>query len=1129
MAPYRGIKPFRYADDTIFFGRDDESEHLASLVMVYRGVFLYGATGAGKSSLINAGLIPAVALHGLRPERIRLRPERGQEIVVERIEIDDLTGRLLPSIFVDAPDEASRTALSLRAFDARLRGGRGETRPLLIFDQFEEILTLFDERGAAELRAEIIATLVRLLREPIPIKFVFVFREEYLARITELLASCPELVDQSLRLAPPRPEVLPQIIGGPFERFPGHYPREFSAGLAQRLQGAFVERSGPDELSLSVVETVCLRLWESDDPDALLRERGVQGILEDYLGATLERMPPNEKAAAIALLSEMITSAGTRAVVSHEELMQRVAPKRAHARRIHEQALQQLVDESRLVRRESRRDSFLYELTSEFLVPWISHRRAELERQRRAARERRIMAIAASIVAVALVIGGLGVWALIEKRNLDRKTAEAKYLGLTGAAASELSARPDVSMLLLLAAHQTRSGAGAENSLLATFETAQRDGVVGILHGPTDAVESLAFDSTGHMLASASADGTVRFWSTEQHRQLGRSLAQGGPVTSVAVNGSGTMVASGGFGQIRLWNAHSGRLRETLAADSGGVSAAAGEAARDSGGAVAALAFRPRHDEILASGGLSGSLRLWNLDTGRVSSQLLPGDIRGVAFSPDGLTLAVSGTFGVALFDAVTAQPLGPPGRVGKFSNPQYAVAFSRDGRMLATGGDGRITVWARSPLRSIGSIPAGAGIVHSVAFAPSGRLVSGDGDGTVRLWNVLTRQQVGTPLSGHIGAVESIAVARSGMIASAGADATIRLWSIPAARSRASANAGNTRTLAVHQGLVNSIALSADGRTIVSADFHGVIDVSGVNGHLRFRRREPAPVESVALSPDGSTIAAGERDGGIALWQPGTARYVVLRNHDHAPVYSVAFDPRNGEVLASGGQDRLVHLWDLSHQPAIDHPLTGHTGPVYSVAFSLSGQLLASGGDDRTVRLWNVATMRAVGAPMIHPNAVFSVAFSPDAGRLATGGADGTLRLWKVASQHEIGQPLRGHTSFVRSVAFSRDGRVLASGSSDSTIRLWDATNASQLGAALTGSDGSVEAVAFTRQGTLVSSGGDGVVRFWGSVATPPFGHLEQLVCQFLGGGLSRGEWSLYAPNVPFQATCSGGPSTGG
>ena len=113
-------------------------------------------------------------------------------------------------------------------------------------------------------------------------------REDYLGKVKELLSACPELIDQALRITPPAAGALPTIIRGPFERYPGHFARQLSPALADRLVTVLAARFGAGDISLSEVQTVCLRLWQSDNPEALLAEKGPQGLLEDYLGEALE-------------------------------------------------------------------------------------------------------------------------------------------------------------------------------------------------------------------------------------------------------------------------------------------------------------------------------------------------------------------------------------------------------------------------------------------------------------------------------------------------------------------------------------------------------------------------------------------------------------------------------------------------------------------------------------------------------------------------------------------------------------------------------------------------------------------------------------------------------------------------
>jgi hypothetical protein len=424
--PYRGIQPFRYVDHAIFFARDDETRHLASLVAVYRGVMLYGESGAGKSSLINAGLLPEATRLGFHPERLRVQPRSGEELVIERIATVDDDAGLLPSLLAPEHDSSSRIVLSTHALEERLRAACTSHRPLIVFDQFEEIVTLFEQAGADGVRQRLVELIVGLLRGPLPVKLLFAFREDYLGKVKQLLAACPELVDQALLLAPPAADTLPTIIRGPFDRYPGHFARELSPALAERLRTALAERFSAGDLSLSEVQTVCLRLWQVDEPEALLAAKGVQGLLEDYVGEALEAFPPDLRGAAIAVLGQMLTSAGTRNVMSAEDLIQRVREQEDIPSPLLHKALERLESESRLVRRERRRDLYLYEITSEFLLPWISRRQDEFRRAQDRRRYRRRLRVLGSIAgALLLLVAAVALWALNQRDDAEQQANAA--------------------------------------------------------------------------------------------------------------------------------------------------------------------------------------------------------------------------------------------------------------------------------------------------------------------------------------------------------------------------------------------------------------------------------------------------------------------------------------------------------------------------------------------------------------------------------------------------------------------------------------------------------------------------------------------------------------------------------
>ncbi|MET0938999.1 MAG: hypothetical protein ABWY51_07230, partial [Gaiellaceae bacterium] len=455
--PYRGIHPFRYVDHPIFFAREEETRHLLQLVTVYRGVMLYGDSGCGKSSLSNAGLLPAAIQLGFTPERVRVQPRPGEEIVVERISLaEDGGAPYVPTWLTPAEEDSPVHVLSCDEFAQKVREAATSSRPLVVFDQFEELVTLFEESGAQRSQQCIVEMISALLRDELPVKLVFAFRDDYLARVKPLLAVAPELVDQSLRLTPPSPEALPRIIRGPFEDHPGHFERELDPALAERLCEALSDRFGSGDVSLSEVQTVCLRLWRSDDPATELEAKGVQGLLEDYLGEELDRFPEDLRYAAGALLSQMVTPAGTRNVIAAEDLIVRVQEEEKIPRERLERALDRLEGESKLVRRERRLDLYLYEITSEFLVPWISRRREELIRHREQRRFRRRLALSGGIgasIAIVAVLASLGfVWALDKRDEAQSKKREAEASAEVARATLRLGTDPASALPIALRA-----------------------------------------------------------------------------------------------------------------------------------------------------------------------------------------------------------------------------------------------------------------------------------------------------------------------------------------------------------------------------------------------------------------------------------------------------------------------------------------------------------------------------------------------------------------------------------------------------------------------------------------------------------------------------------------------------
>ena len=306
------------------------------------------------------------------------------------------------------------------------------------------------------------------------------------------------------------------------------------------------------------------------------------------------------------------------------------------------------------------------------------------------------------------------------------------------------------------------------------------------------------------------------------------------------------------------------------------------------------------------------------------------------------------------------------------------------------------------------------------------------------------------------------------------------------------------------HENAVNSVAISPDGKRLVSGsddktlclwdleDFDGKPEKLS-NGHID-------RVWSVAFSPDGKMIASGSEDETVRWWiltDRKTMPQAPLQGHDGA-VYSVAFSP-DSKLLASGSHDRTVRLWNLEDPSADSIILSGHTQRVNSVAFSPDGTLLASGSDDGIVRLWDLTNSSPSSIILQgHEDAVYSVAFSSDGNTLASGSADKTIRLWEPQDPDAIPVVLSGHDAPVRSVAFSHDEKTLISGSDDTTVRLWNPEHPSASPVILQGHTESVTSVIFSPDGqTLTSGSKDYTVRQWnrqpsGSVPFELRGHTN-------------------------------------
>jgi WD40 repeat protein len=651
----------------------------------------------------------------------------------------------------------------------------------------------------------------------------------------------------------------------------------------------------------------------------------------------------------------------------------------------------------------------------------------------------------------------------------------------------------------------------------------------------TDVSLAAQLDLTGYRMRQT-PDLYTTLITTENAALSTSPAGHTSPVDSVVFSPDGrTLASSSDDHTVRLWNvtdpSHPIPLDQPLTGHTN---------------AVHSVVFSP-DGRTLASGSADDTVRLWNVTD---PSHPIPLDqpltghtnpVDSVVFSPDGRTLASgSDDHTVRLWNVTDPShpiPLDQP--LTGHTNAIYSVVFSPDGCTLASGSaDRTVRLWnVADPSHPI---PLGEPLtghvdhVDSVVFSPDGRtLASSSDDSTVRLWNVADPTHptsLGQPLTGHTNAVHSVVFSPDGRtLASGSNDHTVRLWNVADPSHPTSLG----QPLTGHTNPVASVAFSPEGHTLASGSTDTTVRLWNIPYGLLTSHTNT--VNSVVFSPDGRILASGSVDRTVRLWNVADPSHPTplgqpLTGHTNG-VYTVAFSPE-GHTLASGSSDDTVRLWnvtDPSHPTPLGQPLTGHADAVNSVVFSPDGHTLASGSADRTVRLWNVVDPThpiPLGQLLNHTDYVYSVAFSPDGHSLASGSHDSTVRLWDVADPSHptsLGEPLTGHTNVVYSVVFSPDGRTLASGSHDSTVRLWnvaDPSHPTPLGQPLTGHTNPVASVAFSPDGhSLASGSGDHTVRLWGT-------NVDQAIrriCAISTNTLTPVKWKqLILSDLPYRPPCA-------
>ncbi len=1128
-SPYKGLVNFEASDRDKFFGRDRWIDELADYLSKENVLLLLGASGSGKSSLVQAGIIP------------KLKDRWGSNQLVSFIFEPDVNpfesfyGSLLVNNYGQS---AAKLAQSVKedTLIQVVKSLKQDARWIIFIDQFEELFT----RTPKKERDVFIKSLLQLIRKSdASVKIILAMRADFIDRLSpypdfvktiykphnHLLT---EMDDIELRLAIAEPAARNGVI----------FEQGFEQVLIDQIIADFRRQAG----SLPLLQYTLNELWQKEKEKGNLQDRvlsiktyqdlgGVTGALQKQAKEIYDQFNKQQQKAVEQIFIGLIDLEG-------KEPVSRRADKAIFEKdEVQSYVLSKLIDKrllvSKLLREGDVKRATVEVAHEELLRSWEVIQNLIRENEEIIILGNRLAADAKQ-------------WDELRRKD-SRKAPSELWNGSKLARVVELRAKESLPNLEVVAIEfiqaseaqaerqrnkQLRTAWGiAVGSLVAVVISGglglmawsqKNQADINLAESQLNQAESMGRYSlslfnegkeleafreaikAGKILQSQHAINTEVLTALQillSQGRLRKSLeGHNKSINSVSFSPDGKTLATGSYDKtIKLWNLETGKIIHTLIGHSDSVNSvsfspdskilATGSADKTiklwdvetgkeirtligDNSSINSVSFSP-DGKTLATGSGDKTIKLWNVETGKEIHTLI-GDnssISNVSFSPNGKTLASSGRDKtIKLWNVET-------GRIIYFltghNNSVNSVSFSPDGKTLATGSaDKTIKLWNVETGKEIRTLTGHNDYVSSVSFSPNGKtLATGSRDKTIKLWNVETGKEIRT-LTGHNDFVSSVSFSPDGKTLVTGSfDNTLKLWDLEIGKEN--------RTLAGHNISVNSVSFSPDGKTLVTGSFDNTLklwdleigkEIFTLTGHNNF-------VYSVSFSPDGKTLATGSADKTIKLWNVETGKEIRTLAGHNISVNSVSFSP-DGKTLSTGSGDKTIKLWNVETGKEI-RTLTGHNDYISSVSFSPDGKTLATGSADKTIKLWNVETGKEIRTLTGHNDYVNSVSFSPNGKTLATGSRDKTIKLWNVETGKEI-RTLTGHNDFVNSVSFSPDSKTLATGSKDKTIKLWNVESGKEI-RVLTGYDSSVLSVGFSPDGKILATGsGESTIKLW-------------------------------------------------
>ena len=1113
VCPFKGLAPFDESDAELFFGRERLVDELVGRLRETPFLALVGASGSGKSSLLRAGLLPALGRESrvVRPDD-RL-PAAGEVDIVAVDQFEELFGPTIDErarrAYVDALVEIAwdpeRGTLVLLALRADFFGH------LARYPQLSDLIgpnhVLLGSMTGGELRRAIEGPAERVALE-----------------------AEPDLVDALVDDVAGEPGALPLLSTSLLDLWQerdGHmltleaYERSggVHGAVARHAEAAF---RSLDEDERPVARRVLLRLVAGGDGEALTRRRALRSEL-DLDDERVRGVVDVLVSRRLLVTDESTVELVHEALLEHWPRLKAWLEEDVQGRRVHLHLAQaasewaaagrdagELYRGARLAAAlEWAETAALNRVEREFLT---ESRDAHARATRRL---RGLLAVALLLLVAALVAG---VVALAARGSAKRQATAAIAQRLGAQALAE--PRLDRSLLLAREGVRLDDSAATRSNLLAAL--LRSPAALAVLHGPDPQVVDDALSADGRLLAIRGNNGRVTIFDTRTLRQLGSSFRGAGqlsycgaiarPKRALAFSPDGRTLAVGDFDGIRsvlyLFNAATHRQIAASIGHSGATSdvAYAGDGRMVITAASTTCARSSPPERLTLRRASDGAALRW--------SRAIPGG-RLIGLTPDGREVVVTeGEKASYLLDARTfarlrtfhlsgAAAVSPVSDTAAFGEDDggvelldlrtgvvrtmdrratgqvIGVGFSRDGTVLATtSDDGSVDVWdvPTASLRETFTGHAGAAVAP--VFSPDGAtLYTASSDGSVILWDVFGARRLGRPFR-----------------------------FAPTAQGGEGLHAPGDGAGAVAVNPDSSLFVTSPGPNRVT--IWRARDLT-VLGELR---GPCGPVESLAFSHDGRLVAATGDGRQSVVWTVRTRKVVALLASARGGSDGVNFS-RDDRVVGTAGQDGKVRLF-AAHG---GHPIAvlRSRGTMNDLDFSSDGSRLVATGLAGDISIWNTHTDR-LERRIAHHDALIAIRLSPDGTEIATGDLKGNVDVWDTATGAHV-ETFGGQNGLVMSVTWSPDGRELMTTSSDGRFRLWNVATRKLVGAPLPGGDGGGWGTYFPNGTQIVAAFGSGIGMVWNIDPTA----WNRAACRIAHRNLTRAEWRDFLPERPYGRVC--------